>query len=117
MRATKAILLAAIIAASSIPAAHAEILIGVAVPMTGGMSWIGEQGEHGAALAVADLNAAGGVLGEPVRAVNVDDFCDADQAVAAAKKLVADHVVFVAGHMCSGASIPASKIYAAAGVR
>jgi branched-chain amino acid transport system substrate-binding protein len=95
--------------------AYAEILIGVPAPMTGGMSWIGEQGERGTALAVANLNAAGGVLGEPVRAVVVDDFCESDQAVAAAKKLVAEGVAVVAGHLCSGASIPASKVYAQAG--
>jgi len=88
----------------------------VPAPMTGGMSWIGEQGERGTALAVADLNAAGGVLGEQVRAVIVDDFCEADQAVAAARKLVAEGVVFVAGHLCSGASIPASEVYAEAGI-
>ena len=94
---------------------RADILIGVPAPMTGGMSWIGEQGERGTALAVANLNAAGGVLGEPVRAVVVDDFCESDQAVAAAKKLVAERVAVVAGHLCSGASIPASKVYAQAG--
>jgi branched-chain amino acid transport system substrate-binding protein len=46
----------------------------------------------------------------------VDDFCDPEQAVAAAKKLVSEGVIFVAGHYCSHASIPASEIYAAAGV-
>lgn len=95
---------------------HAEILIGVPAPLTGGMSWIGEQSERGVALAVAELNTAGGVLGEPVRAVVVDDFCEGDQAVAAAKKLVAEDVVLVAGHLCSGASIPASEVYAEAGI-
>ena len=40
-----------------------------------------------------------------------DDFCDPDQAVALARKLVSDGVVFVAGHWCSHASIPASKVY------
>ena len=48
--------------------ARADILIGVAGPMTGKDAWFGEQMERGAALAVADLNAAGGVLGEQVRA-------------------------------------------------
>ena len=42
--------------------------------------------ERGAALAVADLNAAGGVLGEQVQLVTVDDFCDPEQAVAAARE-------------------------------
>ena len=72
--------------------------------------------ERGAALAVADINAAGGVLGQQVQLITVDDFCDPEQAVAAAKKLVSDGVIFVVGHYCSGASIPASEIYEAAGV-
>jgi branched-chain amino acid transport system substrate-binding protein len=96
--------------------ARADIVIGVPGPMTGGMAWIGEQGERGAGLAVANLNAAGGVLGEPVRILLVDDFCDADQALAAAKKLVAEEVALVAGHLCSGAAIPASKVYEEAGI-
>ena len=40
-----------------------------------------------------------------------DDACDAAQAVSVAQKLVNDGIVFVAGHYCSHASIPASKIY------
>ena len=60
---------------------------------------------------MADLNAAGGVLGQQVELITVDDFCDPEQAVALARKLVSDGVVFVAGHFCSGASIPASEIY------
>jgi branched-chain amino acid transport system substrate-binding protein len=95
--------------------ARAEILIGVAGPMTGKNAWFGEQIERGTALAVADINAAGGVLGQQVELITVDDFCDPEQAVAAAKKLVSDGVIFVVGHYCSGASIPASEIYAAAG--
>ena len=96
--------------------ARAEVLIGVAGPMTGKDAWFGEQMERGAALAVADLNAAGGVLGQQVQLITVDDFCDPEQAVAAARKLVSDGVIFVVGHYCSGASIPASEIYEAAGV-
>ena len=95
---------------------RADVLIGMAGPMTGGNAWFGEQMERGATLAVADLNAAGGVLGQQVRLVTADDFCDPEQAVAAARKLVSDGVIFVVGHYCSGASIPASAIYEAAGV-
>ena len=95
---------------------RAEVLIGMAGPITGKNAWFGEQMERGAAQAVADLNAAGGVLGQQVELVTVDDFCDPEQAVAAAKKLVSDGVIFVAGHYCSHAAIPASEIFAAAGV-
>jgi branched-chain amino acid transport system substrate-binding protein len=95
---------------------HAEILIGSAAPITGQMSWNGEQHERGVELAVSELNQAGGLLGQPVEVVTADDYCDADQAVAAAKKLVAAGVVFVVGHNCSGAAIPASGVYEEAGV-
>jgi branched-chain amino acid transport system substrate-binding protein len=96
--------------------AAADILIGVAGPMTGANAWFGEQFQRGAEGAVADLNANGGVLGEQVQLTTADDFCDPEQAVVAAKKLVSDGVVLVVGHMCSHSSIPASEIYAAAGV-
>lgn len=104
--------LAAVVSCS----AHADVLIGVSAAMTGRLAWIGEQGQRGAEMAVADLNATGGVLGQQVRLITVDDFCDPEQAVVAAEKLVADGAVFVVGHYCSGASIPASKVYEAAGV-
>src|SRR5262245_6221108 len=96
--------------------ARADILIGLGAPMTGKDAWFGEQLERGATLAVTDLNAAGGVLGQKVQLITADDFCDPEQAVAAARKLVSDGVIFVDGHYCSGASIPASEVYAAAGV-
>lgn len=95
---------------------EAEVLIGVAGPMSGKLAWTGTQLRRGAEMAVANINAAGGVLGQQVRLIVADDFCDPRQALAAAEKLVADGAVFVIGHYCSGASIPASKIYAAAGV-
>ena len=62
------------IAALCAQAAAAEILIGVAVPMTGQNAWIGEQMERAAALAVADMNASSGVLGQQVQLATVDDF-------------------------------------------
>ena len=53
---------------------RADVLIGVAGPMTGATNaWFGEQVERGAALAVADINAAGGVLNQQVRLITVDD--------------------------------------------
>ena len=44
-------------------------------------------------MAVAELNEAGGLLGEPIELVVADDYCDGQQAVAAARKLIADGVV------------------------
>jgi branched-chain amino acid transport system substrate-binding protein len=96
--------------------ARAEIRLGVATPLTGPYAWNGEQTRAGADQAVQDLNARGGVLGEPLTTVLVDDYCDPDQALAAAHKLVAEGVAFVVGHQCSGAAIPASTIYEDAGI-
>jgi branched-chain amino acid transport system substrate-binding protein len=95
---------------------HAEVRIGLAAPVTGSVAWGGVEMHDGARLAVADLNAQGGVLGERVVMIMADDYCDDEQAVAAAKKLLADKVVAVVGHPCSGAAIPASKAYADAGI-
>jgi branched-chain amino acid transport system substrate-binding protein len=98
------------------PSARADLLIGVPGSMTGANAFRGEQQQRGAGRAVADLNALGGVLGERLKIEVVDDFCDGAQAVAAAEKLVADGAVFIAGHLCSGASIPAAEVYARAGI-
>jgi branched-chain amino acid transport system substrate-binding protein len=105
-----------LVAALCARAAGAEILIATAGPMTGAYAWFGEQYQRGTGLAVADLNAAGGVLGQGVELVVGDDFCDPDQAEALARKLVSDGVAFVAGHWCSHSAIPASKIYEQAGI-
>src|SRR5215468_3641386 len=102
---------------SSKPAAStAQIVIGVAGPMTGDLSQFGTQLKRGAEKAVADINAAGGVLGKQVKLEEVDDKCDPKQAPDAAHDLVSRGVVFVDGHFCSGSSIPASSIYHEAGV-
>ena len=92
-------------------AAQAELKIATAGPMTGPYASFGDQMKRGAEMAVADLNAAGGVLGQQLSLSIGDDACDPKQAVAVANKFVSDGVVFVAGHFCSGSSIPASKVY------
>jgi len=84
--------------------------------MTGPIAWFGEQYLRAAEMAVEDLNARGGVLGQRVELIVGDDACDPNQAVAAARKLVSDGVVFVAGHYCSHSSIAAAKIYEEAGI-
>lgn len=93
-------------------AAHADITIAVAGPMTGQYAAFGAQMQAGAEQAVADLNAAGGVLGQQLKLEIADDACDPKQAVAVANQLAGKGVVFVAGHFCSGSSIPASAVYA-----
>ena len=91
--------------------AEADIRIGVAGPMTGVYAWAGDRYLRGTGLAVEDLNAKGGVLGERVQLISGDDFCDANQALALARKLTADGVVFIAGHWCSHTSIAAAIVY------
>jgi branched-chain amino acid transport system substrate-binding protein len=95
---------------------QAEIRIGIAAPLTGHFAWAGEETRAGAEAAIQHFNDSGGVLGEMLAPILVDDFCDPEQAVAAARKLVVDRVQFVIGHQCSGAAIPASEIYEEAGI-
>jgi branched-chain amino acid transport system substrate-binding protein len=100
----------ATVALMAVPA-FAQIKIGAAGPMTGSDAVFGEQMKRGAEMAVADINAAGGVNGQKLELVVGDDACDPKQATAVANKMVSDKVVFVAGHYCSSSSIPASEIY------
>jgi branched-chain amino acid transport system substrate-binding protein len=106
----------AIAGAMNAAPANADILIGMAGALTGPNAYQGEQQQQGVEMAVADLNAAGGILGQQLRLVSVDDACDSGQAIAAAQRLVAAKVSFVVGHQCSGASIPAAPIYTRAGI-
>lgn len=96
--------------------ANAEILIAGAAPMTGRLSWYGENWERGAGLAVRDINARGGLLGQRVELILGDDYCDPEQAVALARSLVARAAAVVIGHTCSEAAIAAAPVYAAARV-
>ena len=107
---------AIVLMVTQISAAGAEILIGMAGALTGPNAYQGEQQQQGVEMAVADLNASGGVLGQQVKLISVDDACDSGQAIAAAYRLVAARVAFVVGHQCSSASIPAAGIYERAGI-
>ena len=89
-----------------------DISVAVAGPMTGSESAFGRQMKNGADMAVADLNAAGGVLGKKLALQIGDDACDPKQARSVAEKLAGDKIPFVAGHFCSSSSIPASEAYA-----
>jgi branched-chain amino acid transport system substrate-binding protein len=93
-------------------AAAQDVTVGVAGPMTGGEATFGRQMNNGAELAVADINAAGGVLGKKLKLEVGDDACDPKQARSVAEKLASMKVPFVAGHYCSSSSIPASEAYA-----
>src|SRR6201990_102879 len=89
-----------------------DITVAVAGPMTGGESAFGRQMKNGAEMAVADLNAAGGLLGKKLQLDVEDDACDPKQARSVAEKIGSAKIPFVAGHFCSSSSIPASEAYA-----
>ncbi|MBE9610099.1 branched-chain amino acid ABC transporter substrate-binding protein [Chitinilyticum piscinae] len=108
-------------AAASSPAAGAEVIkIGVAGPLTGPLAHIGKDTEYGVRMAADDINAAGGLelAGKKykIEIVAEDDQADPKTATAVAQRLVDAKVAGVVGHVTSGATIPASKIYSEAGI-
>jgi branched-chain amino acid transport system substrate-binding protein len=115
-RMTTALLGASALAVLGGSAAWADITIATAGPMTGQYAVFGEQMKHGAEMAVKDINAKGGVNGEMLVLEVGDDACDPKQAVAVANQFVNKGVKFVAGHFCSGSSIPASQVYNEEGI-
>jgi len=96
--------------------AWADIIVGVAGPLTGPNAAFGAQLQKGAEQAAADINAAGGINGEKIKIVLGDDVSDAKQGVSVANKFASDGVKFVVGHFNSGVSIPASEVYAENGI-
>jgi len=86
--------------------------IAIVGPVTGQYASFGQQMKNGGEMAVEDINAAGGVLGKKLKLDVGDDACDPKQAVAVANQMAGDNVALVAGHYCSGSSIPASQVYA-----
>ncbi len=103
-------------------AAHAQtvtVKIGHVAPMTGGIAHLGKDNEAGAKLAIADLNKSNiRIGGKTVKfeLLSEDDGADPKQGTAAAQKLVDAKVAGVVGHLNSGTTIPASKIYSDAGI-
>jgi branched-chain amino acid transport system substrate-binding protein len=96
--------------------ALAQIKMGLGGPMTGEQATFGAQMKAGAELAVDDINAKGGILGQKVELTIGDDRADPKEGLSVANKFIADGVTFVVGHLESSPSIAASKEYADAGV-
>lgn len=105
--------MALLLAAGSVHAA--ELRIGFASALTGAYASTGARHRSAAEAAVRDLNHNGGVLGQPVRIVAVDDACGVEQAEQAAQQLVDAGIGFVVGHLCSHSSLMAASVYEAAG--
>jgi branched-chain amino acid transport system substrate-binding protein len=110
-----ALVAAAVLLATARPA-RADLTLGAAAPLSGPYAALGEQLKRGALMAVDDINAAGGLRGERIILKIADDACDPRDAVEVATGFVGQGVKAVIGHYCSGASIPAARIYEAANV-
>jgi branched-chain amino acid transport system substrate-binding protein len=99
--------------------AQTEVRIGSVSPLSGTGAHQGKDIENGARMAIDDLNAKGLTIGgKKVRFVlqAEDDGADPKMGTAAAQKLVDNGVVAVVGHLNSGTTVPASKIYNSAGI-
>ena len=99
--------------------AQEVVKIGHVAPMSGAIAHLGKDNENGARLAIEDLNAKGiSIGGKKVKfeLLAEDDAADPKQGAAAAQKLADQKVSGVVGHLNSGTSIPASKIYSDAGI-
>jgi branched-chain amino acid transport system substrate-binding protein len=96
--------------------ANAQIKLGVAGPMTGSNAAFGAQLKNGVDQAVADINAAGGILGQQITVSVGDDVSDPKQGVSVANKFVGDGIKLVVGHFNSGVTMPASEVYAENGM-
>ncbi len=95
------------------------VKIGHVAPTSGGIAHLGKDNEMGARMAIDELNAKGVTIGGKKAKFELlaeDDAADPKQATAVAQKLVDSKVSGVIGHLNSGTSIPASKIYSDAGI-
>lgn len=123
MRLKKSLLLLTLFSAGAASqqtlAADLVIKIGSAAPLTGSQALLGKDNENGVKLAIEEINAAGLTIGKTkakVELLSEDDQADPRAATIVAQKFVDQQVNGVIGHLNSGATIPASKIYNDAGI-
>jgi len=101
------------------PSTGGVVRIGQASPLTGPQSHLGKDNDNGARLAIDEMNAKGLTLGGvkvKFELVSEDDQADPKTGTIVAQKLVDAKVAGVIGHLNSGTTIPASKIYHDAGI-
>ena len=113
------VIAAVALAAATQVSAQEVVKIGHVGPTSGGIAHLGKDNENGARMAIDELNAKGvSIGGKKVKfeLLAEDDGGDPKQGTAAAQKLVDSKVAGVVGHLNSGTSIPASKIYSDAGI-
>ncbi|MES2952632.1 MAG: branched-chain amino acid ABC transporter substrate-binding protein [Pseudomonadota bacterium] len=110
---------AVITLASGVAMAQDVVTIAHVGPTSGAIAHLGKDNENGAKMAVEELNAAGVTIGGKkvtLKLMTEDDAADPKQGTAVAQKLVDAKVVGVVGHLNSGTTIPASRIYSDAGI-
>ncbi|HKA45838.1 MAG TPA: branched-chain amino acid ABC transporter substrate-binding protein [Burkholderiales bacterium] len=101
------------------PPAEITVKIGQASPLTGPQAHLGKDNDNGARLAIEEANAKGLTIGGAkvkFELVSEDDQADPKTGTIVAQKLVDSKVAGVVGHLNSGTTIPASKIYNDAGI-
>ena len=110
---------AALLTAGAASAQDMVVKIGHVGPTSGGIAHLGKDNEMGARMAIDELNAKGVTIGGKkvkFELLAEDDAADPKQGTAVAQKLVDSKVNGVIGHLNSGTTIPASKIYSDAGI-
>ncbi|MBV2218001.1 MAG: branched-chain amino acid ABC transporter substrate-binding protein, partial [Diaphorobacter sp.] len=110
---------AAIAAVAGVAAAQEVVKIGHVAPVSGAQAHYGKDNENGARMAIEELNAQGVTIGGKkvkLELVAEDDAADPKQGTAAAQKLCDAKVAGVVGHLNSGTTIPASKVYNDCGI-
>src|SRR6187399_3409871 len=110
----------ALAATCGIAAAQDQVVkIGHVAPLSGTQAHYGKDNENGVRMAIEDLNAQGVTIGGKKVKLEIqaeDDAADPKQGTAAAQKLCDAKVAGVVGHLNSGTTIPASKVYNDCGI-
>ena len=115
----KVLVATGLMAALSAAQAQDVVRIGHVGPLSGPIAHLGKDNENGARMAIEELNAKGvSIGGKKVRfeLLAEDDAADPKQGTAAAQKLIDQKISGVIGHLNSGTTIPASKLYSDAGI-
>jgi branched-chain amino acid transport system substrate-binding protein len=115
----KTVAVAVLAITAGVAFAQSVVTIAHVGPTSGAIAHLGKDNENGAIMAVEELNAAGVTIGGQkvtLKLLTEDDGADPKQGTAVAQKLADAKVSGVIGHLNSGTSIPASKIYSDAGI-
>ena len=115
----KSVAVAVLAVTSGLAFAQSVVTIAHVGPTSGAIAHLGKDNENGAIMAVEEINAAGLTIGGQkvtLKLMTEDDAADPKQGTAVAQKLADAKVSGVIGHLNSGTTIPASKIYSDAGI-